>query len=141
MNELKISLTSSYSEVTPACRKLKAFFIGLGVPEYVEINIEICVNEALNNIIKHAYLGKPDNLIEIQATCNKSEIKIKIIDTGICRTNFERPKLNFNPSNIDNLPEGGMGLYIIDKLMDNTDYQIEGNKNIFTLTKKFSQES
>ncbi len=138
MNKLKILLTSSYSEVTPACRKLKAFFIELGVPEYVEINTEICVNEALNNIIKYAYLGKPDNLIEIQAICNKSEIKIKIIDTGIRRTNFEKPKLNFNPSNIDNLPEGGMGLYIIDKLMDDADYKVEDNKNIFTLTKNFS---
>lgn len=138
MNELKISLTSDYSEVTPACRKLKAFFIELGVPEYVEINMEICVNEALNNIIKHAYLGKPDNLIEIQATYNKSEIKIKLIDTGICRTNFERPELYYNASDINSLPESGMGLYIIDKLMDNTDYKIEGNKNIFTLTKKIS---
>jgi anti-sigma regulatory factor (Ser/Thr protein kinase) len=46
------------------------------------------------------------------------------------------PTLEFDANNLDKLPEGGMGLYLIDTIMDTREYTTSGNRNILTVTKQ-----
>ncbi|MCZ7603337.1 MAG: hypothetical protein M5R37_10725 [Melioribacteraceae bacterium] len=45
--------------------------------------------------------------------------------------------MEYDPEDIENLPEGGMGLYIIDQLMDEISYKVLDGVNIFSMKKKF----
>jgi serine/threonine-protein kinase RsbW len=60
---------------------------------------------------------------------------MQIIDSGISRDSFVIKDLDYDPNDIDNLPESGMGLYLIKQLMDDLDYYSINGKNYFTLRK------
>lgn len=97
--------------------------------------MEICLTEALNNVIKHSYEGKPGNLIKLKLALTKKRLEIIISETGKPREKIEKPKLEFDPTDIENLPEGGMGLFIIEEIMDETKYRSDGKTNTFTMIK------
>lgn len=98
--------------------------------------IEICLVESLNNIIKHAYKEDNSRNIDLSIEINTSYIVIDVEDDGIPRKERKKPSLDFDPDDIENLPEGGMGLYIIDQLMDELTYKSIDGANIFTMKKR-----
>ena len=97
-------------------------------------DIEFAVDEAVANIIEHAYEGKPGN-ITIKVVCNDEKFSIEIFDNG---KQFDPTK-----SKIPDLDEhhkekktGGLGIYIMTKLMDKINYQfIEGKGNYLSMEK------
>lgn len=136
MQSKTFQILSDYKNVSTACFIIKTFCEDLNVAENQIKEIELSLAEALNNIIKHAYQGVQNKIINIEIEYSNKSITINLIDNGIARKNLNKPKLEFDPENIDSLPEGGMGLFIIEQLMDENIYKRENDKNIFTLIKK-----
>ena len=100
--------------------------------------IEIASEEALVNIINHAYQGKVDKIIQINIKVSKDSIELKFLDTGPqFNPVIERDKTDQNIS-LEDMPLGGLGLVLIRQYMDNIAYERKGSTNIFTLTKHIS---
>ena len=133
------SIESKYKNVNATADNIKKFCVGNGITEPVCNDLMICVIEALNNVITHSYNKDESQLIDISIAIRDSEFVVVITDNGIARTNFEKATLEFDPEDIENLPEGGMGLFIIENLMDSTNYSSKDGKNIFTMVKKLNQ--
>lgn len=129
-------ITSEFENVNFISSQVRKFLCE-DLPDQTPGNeIEMCLIEALNNIVKHAYKLESGNLIEIEATLNENgAANILLIDSGNPRPTVEKATLEFDPTDIENLPEGGMGLYIIEELMDETEYYTEGNKNYYKMVK------
>ncbi|KAB2840297.1 MAG: ATP-binding protein [Melioribacteraceae bacterium] len=134
------TIQSKYKNVNIAADSIKQFCQRNNIAEPACNDILICVIEALNNVITHSYQREEDKNIDIILTVEDSWFIIDITDEGIARTNFEKPKLEFDPEDIQNLPEGGMGLYIIENLMDSTSYKSAGGKNTFTMKKNLNHK-
>jgi len=100
--------------------------------------IELCVVEAVNNAIEHAYKNTAGNDVEVMIELTSSGITVKVCDAGESMRSLKQSKLDFDPSDIANLPEGGMGLYLIQQIMDTVRYESFGKKNILTMTKKLT---
>lgn len=132
-------IKSEYKNVNSTADGIKRFCMKNGIAESECNDLLICVIEALNNVITHSYNKEETKSIEIQVAIKDSEFITDISDKGIARTNFEKPTLDFDPDDIENLPEGGMGLFIIESLMDSTSYRSENGRNIFTMKKKLNQ--
>jgi len=128
----KFSITSEYHNISMVSRKIKLFLIEDGVSREIIDPIQISLMEALNNSIEHSYLEKPGNNIDIIVSTSAKKIEVNILETGIPRTNFDKPKLQFDPNDLSTAPEGGMGLFIIDNLMDATSYS--SNRGVNTTT-------
>lgn len=131
----KYSITSEYHNINFVNKKIKAFCLEERVPINVVDAVEICLTEALNNVIKHSYEGKSGNKIDLIVGISNTKIDIDIMETGLPRTNFDKPKLEFDPNDINSAPEGGMGLYIIDSLMNSTSYISKNGLNITSFSK------
>lgn len=105
--------------------------------------IELCVNEAVVNCIKHAYRNEPERAIEIELVIEPSGIVIRVMDSGIP---MNPELLSRTPSfdedvdvdNLDAVPASGRGLMIIKSHMDSVDYQIEQTKNTLTMSKNIT---
>lgn len=102
--------------------------------------IEICVVEALNNCIQHAYKGKLDQIIILELSLEPTDLVIHIHDTGdampvdlIEKTDVE---INFNVHDIDNIPERGFGLKLLKTNMDEIDFKTDKSGNTLVLKKK-----
>ncbi len=135
MEEIRIEIESKYENVPGVCDKVKSFCIQSGMSERDAIDFEICIDEALNNVVKHSYKSKPGNKIEILLNKIEGYIKVDIIDYGEARKGKVRKSIDFDEKDIDSFPEGGMGLFIIEQLTDKTEYKSLGDKNIFSLYK------
>ncbi|MFH1195299.1 MAG: ATP-binding protein [bacterium] len=132
-------ISSEYQNVAGVCLGIKDFLKKKNLTDDLCARIEICLNEALNNVIKHAYRERPGNDIHIHAVHQPDLIEIEIRDNGLPRVTFKKPALDFDPSDIQNLPESGMGLFIISQIMDEIVYSNENGVNVFRMKKKLIQ--
>ena len=132
----KFSITSEYHNISIVSTKIKNFLKENSIDKEIIDPVLISLMEALNNSVEHAYLEKPGNNIDIIVTVSKLKVTIDILETGIPRTNFSKPKLDFDPDDLSTAPEGGMGLYIMDNLMDGIDYSSHNGVNTTTFYKR-----
>ena len=94
---------------------------------------KLAVDEASTNIIRHAYRNQ-EGLITIRAIVKKNSLTLSIIDQG---TYFD-PKRVKNPDlnrYIDIGKKGGLGIFIMRKLMDDIDYRKTEEGNELRITK------
>ena len=135
MNSKSFTIKSAYKNVSSVCFITKTFCEEYNIAADKIREIELSIAEALNNIIKHSYKGNDENNIDIFMLFEDGKFSVELTDFGESRKNVGKPVLEFDPADIDSLPEGGMGLFIIEQLMDENFYTVDGNKNIFTLVK------
>ena len=95
------------------------------------------VDEACSNIIEHGY-GYQDGSITIKAIVNKDSLTIELIDQGksFDPVQMEKPNLE---KYIETRKKGGLGIFIMRKLLDEIDYKSTNEGNILRLT-KFKQK-
>ena len=138
MKKKEYKISCEYKEVPKVSIKVSAFCKELLGSKSVCGELEICLVESLNNIIKHAYKEDTSKSIEVVIEVTEKDVIIKAKDRGISRKDFKKPILEYDPDDIENLPEGGMGLFIIDQLMDEVTYKTENGVNIFTMKKNLA---
>jgi serine/threonine-protein kinase RsbW len=126
------SRTDSLSEVREFVAALARTH---GFPEDEVANIVLAVDEACTNIIKHAYQNATDKLIDVSVSSSGRAFEITIADDGRA---FD-PSILRNPDLKDHLTHyrrGGLGVYLMKKLMDAVEYQFQpGQKNRVRLVK------
>ncbi len=132
----KFSFTSEYHNISTVSRKIKSYLREQRVSKDVSDPILISLMEALNNSIEHAYVEEPGHNIDVIIGISKTRVEVDILETGITRTNFSKPKLQFDPNDLSTAPEGGMGLYIMDTLMDSVSYKSENGVNTTSFYKR-----
>jgi len=99
-------------------------------------NIQLAADEAASNIIEHAYEGVSDGLLELSCGVKGNTITIILVDHGE----------SFDPSAVP-MPDlkadlserkiGGLGIFLMRKLMDEVRYEVRPNKNnVLTMTKR-----
>jgi serine phosphatase RsbU (regulator of sigma subunit)/anti-sigma regulatory factor (Ser/Thr protein kinase) len=104
-------------------------------------NLMIVMDEACSNIIRHAYKETPDGGdITFDIKVREKGIYITIIDKGKSFNwkNFRTPNLNHY---VDIGKKGGLGVWIIRKLTDKSDYQVTERGNELRLVKFHSRKS
>ena len=99
--------------------------------------IELAVDEACTNVIKHAYGKDPHKPIDIGIKIDINKFTIVITDRG---RGFDPSRLEM-PDMKEYLAElrvGGLGIYLMRTLMDKVNYDIKpGVKNTVTMVKYF----
>ena len=96
----------------------------------------LVVEELFVNIANYAYKEKENGKckISIDYDKEKQEVKITIEDNGIKFNPLEKEDPNFDIPE-EEIPIGGLGIYLVKKNMDNIEYKYEDNKNILILSK------
>ena len=111
----------------------------MGFDQVTSGTIMLAVDEALTNVIRHAYAGANDKPIEITLTCLSSSndeeaLCIEIRDWGE-RVDPSRIKAR----DLDDVRPGGLGVHIMNTVMDEVSYApAEGGGTCLKMTKKVS---
>ncbi len=98
-------------------------------------NIVLAVDEACTNIIKHAYGGAATGEIRIEIRPKGKTFSIHILDSGkpFDPEGIEPPNLR---KHLTEFRRGGLGVYLMRRLMDKVEYAIvPGKPNEVTLVK------
>ena len=108
----------------------------LSLPQVDAYQIELCVVEAVTNAIKHAYNNQPGFSIQINFAVYSDKLVITVCDEGRAMPALVVPSLDFDPADLEHLPEGGMGLFLIHRIMDEVTYVSQHGKNVLTMAKR-----
>jgi serine/threonine-protein kinase RsbW len=86
--------------------------------------------EAFNNAVIHAYKGREPGPVEVEMVVLGDRLRVTISDRGTAFAPDKVPE-----PDLDALPEGGLGLFIIRNFMDHVSYAREGELNVLTMEK------
>jgi len=107
-----------------------------GFTEKEIYSLQLAADEAASNIIEHAYEGVSDADIDITCDMQGDTLTITMRDTG---KSFDPSKVK-QPNLKADLSErqiGGLGLYLMRKLMDEVHYESNPRTgNLLTMTKR-----
>lgn len=129
MKTLSKKIESRLELLDEFSKEFRLFCHDIVSDEKLIFNLELCLNEALTNAIRHAYHGKPGRFIEVVVDLDHHKIAMKIVHEGNSIPNFALgAKLDFDPNDIQSLPESGMGLFLIKKIMDEVSWKLNENR-------------
>ncbi len=106
----------------------------LNLPAEEYGTIELVLAEVMNNIVEHAYADTQDGVIELSIQPKERGLYCTFHDTGHPMPDGAVPLGNLSsPScEIDDLPEGGFGWFLIRDLARDLEYIRENGTNILT---------
>ncbi len=118
---LSLRFQSDPATLAPVRLEVEALAAGLGFEEDGVFKIGLCVNEALANVIRHAYGNATDRPIELTAEpiTSPAGIRIRIRDWGCGVDPLTLPK---NQVPKDPLNPGGLGLPCLKAMMDRMEF-------------------
>ena len=100
--------------------------------------IELAVDEACTNVIKHAYGSNSNEVLDIQIKIEKTKLTIVVSDKGK-GFNPDKIKIPDLSESIRTGKRGGLGICLIKTLMDKVDFQMNpGTKNQVKMVKYLS---
>ena len=121
---------------------INADLVNTNCPPEMQNQLILASEEIFSNIVKYAYT-QPDCLTgsqrcyaTIEITIGE-DIQLKFEDTGTPFNPLEQPSPSLDGSIMDR-QIGGLGVFLVKKLMDNVEYSRVGNKNVVVLSKKIT---
>lgn len=101
--------------------------------------IELCLVEAVANIIIHAYRQELGHPIEISISLDHNHLIIEIQDEGLKAPHLASKDNQISDSqDIQQLSESGRGLLLMQSFMDKIDFEEKNGKNITRLYKSIT---
>ena len=105
----------------------------------VRFNINLVLEEAVANIINYAYPKDEHESIYLSARMHEDSIVLVLTDTGKEFDPTQAPEADITLS-AEERPIGGLGIFLIRRIMQRVEYhRIDGN-NILTMVKSIEAE-
>jgi serine/threonine-protein kinase RsbW len=130
----KIVITNNVEELPVMAAKVEELAEKWELPVPLTMNLNLVLEEAVSNVIFYGFNDKEKHEIDITFTLDDKILSIEIKDDGIP---FD-PTLRKQPDidlPAEERPIGGLGIFLISKIMDTVNYKRVNNQNILTLLK------
>lgn len=130
-----LSVEASTEHLAQVRDFVAAYAEHIGLTQKDISEIRLAVDEAYTNIIKHAYKGNPTKKVHIEIGSDSDQLWISLTDKG---KSFD-PNTYHEPDLMQRIKEkkrGGMGVYLIRKLMDQVQYNRKDHANEIRMVKK-----
>jgi len=135
MKSLIVHIKNSLPEIANVTEKFEIFAEENELSQRIIYDISLCLDELITNIISYGFDDDAEYIIEIQFQLTEKEIKLVFIDHGVEFDPVQKKDPIHLEHSVEERPIGGLGIYLVKKLMDIMKYQRVKDKNILTLTK------
>lgn len=111
-----------------------------GLDSMLLMSLNLVMEEAVSNIIFYAYKeGETGENIRISMELEDGVLTIVLTDTGLPfdPTAREDPDVSLSA---EERPIGGLGIFLIKKMMDEVVYRRKDDANVFIMSKKIKKE-
>lgn len=125
---IRLKITSDPATLASTRRAVEMFAAQCGFDETARGEIGLVINEALANVMRHAYQGATDQPIEVSAQKTDDGMKLSVRDWGLGVNPFELP-----PRKHDPLRPGGVGLICMRQMMDDIQFHKQPDGMLLTM--------
>jgi anti-sigma regulatory factor (Ser/Thr protein kinase) len=130
-DQIELRFTSDPANLAPTREAVEQLCLAGGLDATATGEVGLCVNEALANVMRHAYGGATDRPIELAAKWQNESLLVTIRDWGSGINPQAQPEKKHNP-----LKPGGLGLICLRKLMDEVTFTPQPDGMLLTMTKQ-----
>jgi serine/threonine-protein kinase RsbW len=135
---LDLSIASTLSGVRKAAAILREAISDVGSIK-MRHEMELALVEACTNSVKHGSWGREDELMHITLAVDDRQIRVVVEDNGKPFQVTKTKLAALGTASLESLPTQGMGLPLIQELMDSVTYEPEGGKNRLVLVKRLQE--
>lgn len=140
--DTRFSTTSSFENVANLAEEMSVLCGSRsGVDTDTADMLRLCLAEALNNIVEHAYDGAEGKPIFADVQFQPDRLEVHLIDEGKPMPSGQLPdgsSAAFDEDDLENLPEGGFGWMLIRSQMDVVEYERREGCNVLKLGKELA---
>ncbi len=79
---MKFMLSNDTAQIPPLAEQVEAFLAQLGAGD-IAMQVNLCLDELLTNIIQYGYADTASHSIEVELTVQDAVLKIEIIDDAL----------------------------------------------------------
>ncbi len=109
----------------------------LGCSDQIRIQVDVAIDEIFGNIARYAYNPETGNAtVRIHVEEEPLRVIITFIDNGKPFDPLTADIPNTTSLPAKERPIGGLGLFMVKKMMDDVAYSYENGQNILTIRKK-----
>ena len=98
-------------------------------------DIQMALDELLTNIVSYGYEDTDEHWIDVHFGIDDSALTVEIIDDSKPYNILERDDPDLSLS-VEDKPIGGLGVFLIKKLMSSVDYYTKEGENHLVMTKE-----
>jgi len=138
--EYKFELKNKLSELKSLNRHLNYWCSSIGLEANAIARINICLDELFTNIVYYGFDDGREHAVEFTLAGSNNFVTITIEDEAKPFNPLEKIDPEF-PENVEDAEIGGLGIFIIRKLMDSVTYERSQGKNKLTMKKKIQEKA
>ena len=131
---IEVSLANDLREIAGAAASIDAFCATHGLEAQIAYAVNLAIDEILTNTISYGYDDEEPHRIELILRLEGATLVVVIVDDSRA---FD-PSLVSEPdidASIEDRELGGLGLFLVQQMMDGVSYQRRDGCNVVTLTK------
>ena len=129
-----ITLQASLKHLSKINNFVRMWAQKAGLSSHSEKDLLLAVEEVYVNIVNYAY-PKSKGKMSIYCDINGEELILKMKDDGLPFNPLQFPEPELS-SHLEERKVGGLGIFLMQKLVDRVYYERKGNSNLLTLLKK-----
>ncbi|MEI3212083.1 MAG: ATP-binding protein [Suilimivivens sp.] len=109
----------------------------LDCPMKARIQLDIAIDEIVSNIAYYAYGEKTGTVtVRIEALQEENGVQLMFLDSGVPYDPLTRQDPDIS-AEIEERKEGGLGIFLVRKTMDDMKYEYKDGQNCLTIRKSF----
>jgi serine/threonine-protein kinase RsbW len=135
-NQVSLTIGSDINEIPRVSSALEAVMGNHGFPEEDILDTQLAVEEAVTNIILHGYRDGGGEIL-IQCRASRGIVEIQLEDRAPPFNPLSLPEPDLD-GDIEARQIGGLGIFLVRRVMDEILYRFEEGKNILVLIKRKS---
>lgn len=136
---LSLEVTNDLAELEKLNRHIENFCEIHGIENRNAFELNLAIDEVFSNIVSHGFKDHEIHLIKIELKIINREVTVRIEDDGVPFDPTAAPKSDLNCP-VENRKIGGIGLHLINQLMDQVIYKRQKGKNILFLIKQLNNQ-
>lgn len=135
LNVLDISLRNELVEVDQVAEAVEGFAREHGFTAPVCMAVSLSLHEHLTNVVTHGSEPGRQHAIQVHLAVANRQVEVEVRDDGRPFDPLSRPDPDTSLP-LDEKPVGGLGVFLLRRLMDGVDYRHEDGLNVLRMTKR-----
>ena len=132
---LEFSIVNDLRDIAGVGEKMGAFCAEHGLAEEVSFEVHLALDELLTNTIDYGYDNDNEHRIDLLLRLQGDTLTVEIADDGRAFDPLQAAEPDMGAS-LQDRARGGLGIYLVRKMMDSVAYRRQDGRNIVTLTKR-----
>jgi len=136
-----ITVVGRYENISQLCDFIETAATAAGLSFHSTFYVRLACDEACTNIIEHAYGGEDLGTITASWEIIQNNFVITLLDHGkpFSPETVEKPHISTETGQIENLKAGGLGLHLIEQVMDGFSFHFEPEGNTMIMVKELPE--